>query len=514
MSNEELYRSLIIDKEKIDEKNLIWRGPLKTSKQFIICSLILIFLIYSFSFSNKINKHPSLNPFNTNKNNNKTTNETLNNNSNVSVNDTIKPNENLNNNSFTSEDDKPDIPPDNLNNNSNASVDDTIKSRENLNNNSFISEDDKPDIPPEIITINPPPRKTSYTIEDYQEYIKVAREGKFYYKDNLVHSEKPFISVVIALYNAEKYINATIRSVQNQRMKEIEIIIVDDFSKDKSLKYVEEAKKIDPRINILKNKKNMAILYTKSIGVLIARGDYVFPLDNDDMVIIDDLFEIIYQEATSKNYDLVEYKWIDSKTLDLTQNVNMDPFCVHSIGKEIFQPQLRRRFNRNEYGSRQLPDRYIWGRLIKKDIYVKAVEGIGLIDLQKRFTMHDDTVTTFMLFKYAYSFKKIDKIGLCHFLLPESSGSESKRYNPERIYDTCLTFLNYVDILYTQSEKDEKAREEAFWALDIWIIQTPCKTYEKTLDRVILLAKQFYSDPLISKSNKQKIKNAFINYIQ
>ena len=78
MSNEELYRSLIIDKEKIDEKNLIWRGPLKTSKQFIICSLILIFLIYSFSFSNKINKHPSLNPFNTNKNNNKTTNETLN----------------------------------------------------------------------------------------------------------------------------------------------------------------------------------------------------------------------------------------------------------------------------------------------------------------------------------------------------------------------------------------------------------------------------------------------------
>jgi hypothetical protein len=221
------------------------------------------------------------------------------------------------------------------------------------------------------------------------------------------------------------------------------------------------------------------------------------------MVIIDDLFEIIYQEATSKNYDLVEYKWIDSKTLDLTQNVNMDPFCVHSIGKEIFQPQLRRRFNRNEYGSRQLPDRYIWGRLIKKDIYVKAVEGIGLIDLQKRFTMHDDTVTTFMLFKYAYSFKKIDKIGLCHFLLPESSGSESKRYNPERIYDTCLTFLNYVDILYTQSEKDEKAREEAFWALDIWIIQTPCKTYEKTLDRVILLAKQFYSDPLISKSNKE-----------
>ena len=61
----------------------------------------------------------------------------------------------------------------------------------------------------------------------------------------------------------------------------------------------------------MKNKKNMAILYTKSIGVLSAKGDYIFLLDNDDILLVDDLFEIIYEEATARNYDIIEYKWIN-----------------------------------------------------------------------------------------------------------------------------------------------------------------------------------------------------------
>ena len=103
------------------------------------------------------------------------------------------------------------------------------------------------------IEIRSPP-KTSYTLEDYKEYYKMAKEGKILYPENLVYSETPIISVIIPLYNAEKYINATLKSVQNQRMKDIEIILVDDCSKDKSLSYVEEAKKEDPRITITRNK--------------------------------------------------------------------------------------------------------------------------------------------------------------------------------------------------------------------------------------------------------------------
>ena len=90
-------------------------------------------------------------------------------------------------------------------------------------------------------------------------------------------------------------------------MKDIEIILIDDFSTDNSIKYVEEVQKKDPRILIFKNKKNMGVLYSKSLGVLKARGKYIFPLDDDDMIIIDDLFDYIYEEIEEGKYDILLY---------------------------------------------------------------------------------------------------------------------------------------------------------------------------------------------------------------
>lgn len=360
----------------------------------------------------------------------------------------------------------------------------------------------------------PLPRKSSFSLKDYQDYYKIAKEGKILYKENLVKSKWPFISVIIALYNAEKYINGTLKTVQNQRMKNIEIIIIDDCSTDKSLLYVEEAQKIDPRIVIMKNKKNMAIFYTKSIGVLMAKGDYIFSLDDDDILVVDDLFEIIYEEATSRNFDIIEYKWIDAKNYDLNERaVSMNPFCVHRVGLELVQPNLRRRFNRDERGNHQLPDRYIWGRLIVRDVYLRVVEAIGEKDLQKRFTEHDDTITTFMLFKYASSFKKIGKVGLCHFWNAQTASAESQRWSSQRILRTCLSFVNYAEIMYKHTENDYKSKEEAFWAFKDWVLRTKCNSYEKTLNQAVNLAKQFYKDPLITQGQKSEIKRVFGNRI-
>ena len=358
------------------------------------------------------------------------------------------------------------------------------------------------------------PRNLSFTFKDYQDYYQLSREGKILYKENLIPSKWPFISVIIPLYNAEKYINSTLKTVQNQRMKDIEIIIIDDCSKDKSLLYVEEAKKIDPRIIVIKNKKNMSILYSKSVGVLIAKGDYIFPLDDDDILLVDDLFEIIY-EATNKSYfDIIEYKWIESNNYNLTKkSVSMKPFCVHNVGLELKQPTLRRRFNRDERGSHQLPDRFLWGKLIKSSLYIRAIEALGVIDLQKRLTAHDDTLTTFFLFKYASSFKKIGKVGLCHFYFSQSAGEESKRYSKERIYDTCLSFINYAEILYKNTENEYNAKEEAFREFKDWILSTECNSYNKTLNQTLKLAKQMLNDTFITDSHKRNIKNVFRKYL-
>ena len=65
------------------------------------------------------------------------------------------------------------------------------------------------------------------------------------YKQNLIKSKYPKVTIAISMYYREDYINSTLKSAQNQRMKDLEIIIVDDFSSDNSIKYVEEAQKLD-----------------------------------------------------------------------------------------------------------------------------------------------------------------------------------------------------------------------------------------------------------------------------
>jgi len=87
------------------------------------------------------------------------------------------------------------------------------------------------------------------------------------------------ISVVIPVYNCEKTLKAAVRSIQNQNMTNIEIILVNDFSSDNSLSIAQNAQKNDPRIKIINNKKNMGTLFSRSIGVLSSNGKYIFHLD-------------------------------------------------------------------------------------------------------------------------------------------------------------------------------------------------------------------------------------------
>ena len=75
-------------------------------------------------------------------------------------------------------------------------------------------------------------------------------------------------------------------------MKEIEIIIIDDNSSDNSLEIIHNYMKNDKRIKLIENKTNRKILYCKSIGVLNSKGKYIIELDQDDMFINDDAFDI------------------------------------------------------------------------------------------------------------------------------------------------------------------------------------------------------------------------------
>ena len=134
--------------------------------------------------------------------------------------------------------------------------------------------------------------------------------GELLNKKPFIKSNHPKVSGVIPVYNSQDVIIRSVRSIQNQNMLDIEIVLVDDFSTDNTLNILEQLAKEDPRIKLIKNKKNMGILYTRSIGSLAAKGKYIFPLDNDDMFLDKDVFQTITDRADKGNFDIIEFRGV------------------------------------------------------------------------------------------------------------------------------------------------------------------------------------------------------------
>jgi len=91
----------------------------------------------------------------------------------------------------------------------------------------------------------------------------------------------PKISVVMPLYNAEKYVEKTIRSILNQTYKDFELIIVDDCSTDNSVQVVESIQ--DNRIKLFRNEENKGIAYTRNRALENSSGKYIAIMDDDDI---------------------------------------------------------------------------------------------------------------------------------------------------------------------------------------------------------------------------------------
>lgn len=107
---------------------------------------------------------------------------------------------------------------------------------------------------------------------------------------------EPFISVIIPVYNVEKYLQQCLDSVTNQTFKNIEIICVNDASTDNSLMVLEEYAKQDKRINLINNEKNIGLGLTRNRGMEIAKGEYIHFLDSDDWLELnayEEFFKII-----------------------------------------------------------------------------------------------------------------------------------------------------------------------------------------------------------------------------
>ena len=200
--------------------------------------------------------------------------------------------------------------------------------------------------------------------------------------------KNPEITVVIPMFNIEKLINRSILSVQNQNFTKFEIIVVNDFSTDNSFNIVKELSQKDKRIKIINNRIKRGSLYSRCIGTLISKGKYIFPLDSDDLYLINDTLSSVYTEAKKINPDLIEFKGISVDEIDDFFNLkNIKSFRNFRVNKFLSQPFIAI----DSYGKCSLQ-----AQCIKSSFYKNIINLYGKKKWSEYITFREDCIITFI----------------------------------------------------------------------------------------------------------------------
>ena len=119
--------------------------------------------------------------------------------------------------------------------------------------------------------------------------------------------KRPKVSVIVPIYNVEKYLDRCLNTIINQTLKEIEIILVDDKSPDNCPKMCDEYAKKDNRIKVIHKSKNEGLGFARNSGIEIAKGEFIAFVDSDDYIDLD-FYEKLYKNRENSDviYGLVK----------------------------------------------------------------------------------------------------------------------------------------------------------------------------------------------------------------
>lgn len=207
------------------------------------------------------------------------------------------------------------------------------------------------------------------------------------YKDNV------FFSIIIPVYNTEKYLKRCLDSVLNQSFKDLEIIIIDDCSTGNCREIVFSYD--DKRIKYIKNEQNLGSAWSRINGVQYSNGKYIHFVDSDDWV-VDECYKKLYKYLKS-NFDAIYFNGIyadDEKTWE---------FDFHIPGKSKLYG------NRIAFDSMFFNDaqrRTLWCRIFKRSI---VLEGIKYMP-QEYTSVADDWILNLFILFYAKNYITVPDI--------------------------------------------------------------------------------------------------------
>ena len=261
----------------------------------------------------------------------------------------------------------------------------------------------------------------------------------------------PKVSIIVPVYNVERYIVRSMDSLVNQTLKDIEIIVVNDGSTDNSKKLIEIYQEKYPNKIKLVDKKNGGLSDARNYGIPYATGEYIAFLDSDDYVELD-TYEKMYNKAKEDDSDLVECDFI----WEYPDRKKVDTGKIYNNKKEMLA------FVRV----------VAWNKLISRKILVN-----NNINFPKGLR-YEDVEFTYKLIPHLNKISYVEKC-LVHYTQRENSIANVQNERTAEIF----TILDHVIDYYKQNNLYEEYKEEIEYNYARYLLCSSLRRMSKIQDK-------------------------------
>lgn len=248
-------------------------------------------------------------------------------------------------------------------------------------------------------------------LKPFYKYVHDCKRGKNYNRIK-IKKDEPYISVCISALNMEKYIKQNLLSIINQSFQDFEIIVVNDFSQDKTENIIQNLQESDGRIKIVNHPQNLGVYRSRTEAILNAKGKYILIMDPDDMFLNENLFKELYNYSSIFNLDIVEFSVYQQNEGEKNIFVpdNHFEFHYHQFPQNIiYQPELSDLLFYKP-GTKEVSQticRNIWNKIINRQAFLKMHDWIGINYYNRFIITADDMFMNIVVYQYAQSYSNI-----------------------------------------------------------------------------------------------------------
>ena len=282
------------------------------------------------------------------------------------------------------------------------------------------------------------------------EFYELCENENIKKQKNIELNSNPLITIIIVAYNKAQNLLRTIKSIQNQSLKNIEIIIVDD----EEINLVQDYKTIisgDPRIRVLIQKESYGLWRKRMDGLLYSKGEYILHMDAGHILADNLVLEDIYN--LSKKYDLDTVRFSFSKTYDNKEFKKNKIFeGMHKYPINITKIV----YGRPKYNITQEGFGTIWNRLVKADMFFRGLDLVDSEILNIKKNLWDGLWWNDLIDRVSFSNLVVNRFGYVYFYDKKIAIKPNIRDNIEKDE----TINEFIDFWYFNlillPEKDDK----------------------------------------------------------